>query len=67
MNNLTEDSIEQAFIDQLKSQGYSYRHGSEIAPNSDNPEREGFDGVLLENQLKKSLKNRHVGTSFNRT
>ena len=56
MNNLTEDSIEHEFIDQLKSQGYKYKHGSEIAPNSDNPEREGFDGVLLENQLKKSLK-----------
>ncbi|MCH3885667.1 type I restriction endonuclease subunit R [Tenacibaculum aquimarinum] len=52
---LNEDKIEQAFIDQLVGQGYTYYYGPDIAPYSDNPQREGFESVLLEQQLKSAL------------
>ena len=52
---LNEDNIEQAFIDQLVGQGYTYYYGPDIAPYSDNPQREGFDSVLLEQQLKNAI------------
>ena len=54
-NNLTEDSIEYNLIDLLKEKGYKYYHGSTIAPNGENPQREALDSVVLEKQLKKSL------------
>ena len=56
MPNLNENHIEQNLIDLLTRQGYEYFYGPEIAPYSDNPQREGFDSVILEKQLKKSLK-----------
>ncbi|MFD1014408.1 type I restriction endonuclease subunit R [Winogradskyella rapida] len=55
MTKLSEDSIEQAFINQLISQGYTYYYGPDIAPNSDNPQRESFESVLLEQQLKNAI------------
>jgi len=39
---LTENSIEQSFIDQLVSQGYTYFNAVDISPISDNPQRESF-------------------------
>ena len=56
MAALSEDHIEQSLIAQLKSQGYNYKYGPEIAPNSENPQRESFASVILENQFKASLK-----------
>ena len=56
MTHLTEDKIEQSFIDQLIAQGYTYHNGRDISPLSDNPQRESFASVILENQLKASLK-----------
>lgn len=53
---LIEDSVEQYFLEQLQLEGYTYHHGSEIAPNSTMQERVGFDEVLLQNQLKTALK-----------
>ncbi len=53
---LTENTIEQSFIDQLISQGYTYFNGTDISPVSDNPQRESFASVILEKQFKKSLK-----------
>ncbi|WP_452223643.1 type I restriction endonuclease subunit R [Lacinutrix chionoecetis] len=55
MPKLTENTIEQAFIDQLVGQGYTYYYGPDIAPYSNNPQREGFESVLLEQQLKNAL------------
>jgi type I restriction enzyme R subunit len=54
--NLTESHIEQNLIGLLVKQGYEYFYGPDIAPYSANPQREGFDSVILENQLKESLK-----------
>ncbi|MBF0275286.1 MAG: DUF559 domain-containing protein, partial [Nitrospinae bacterium] len=56
MTDLTEGAIEQNLIDLLKNQGYQYFHGSTIAPNADNPQREGFHSVVLEKQFKASLR-----------
>ena len=56
MMKLNEDAIEQMFIGWLKQQGYTYYHDSTINPQSDNPQRDAFDSVLLEKELKASLK-----------
>lgn len=56
MSHLNESHIEQNFIDLLTTQGYEYFYGPDIAPYSANPQREGFDSVVLENQLRESLK-----------
>ncbi|MCD8448016.1 type I restriction endonuclease subunit R [Tenacibaculum finnmarkense] len=53
---LNENIVEQSFIDQLINQGYSYYNGTDISPISDNPQRESFNSVILEEHFKKSLK-----------
>ncbi|MCG8239685.1 type I restriction endonuclease subunit R [Tenacibaculum finnmarkense] len=53
---LNENIVEQSFIDQLINQGYTYYNGTEISPISDNPQRENFSSVILEEHFKKSLK-----------
>jgi type I restriction enzyme R subunit len=53
---LNENTIEQSFIDQLISQGYIYYNGTDISPISDNPQRESFSSVILEQHFKDSLK-----------
>ena len=52
---LNENSIEQAFIDQLVNQGFTYYYGPDIAPYSDNPQRKSFESVVLEEQFKSAL------------
>lgn len=52
---LNESHIEQTLIDLLTKQGYTYFYGPDIAPYSSNPQRESFDSIILENQLKESL------------
>ena len=56
MDKITENTIEQSFIDQLVGQGYTYYAGPEIAPTGDNPQRESFASVILESHFKASLK-----------
>jgi type I restriction enzyme R subunit len=56
MERLDEITIEQSLINQLISQGYAYHTGSNIAPNSNNPQREGFESVILEGHFKEALK-----------
>ena len=53
---LNENTIEQSFIDQLVSQDYTYYNGTDISPISNNPQRENFSSVILENHFKDSLK-----------
>lgn len=53
---LNENSIELSLIDQLVSQGYTYFTGFDISPDSDDHQRESYASVLLENQVKASLK-----------
>ncbi len=56
MPKLTEDSIEQNLIKLLQNQNYTYHYGPDIAPYTDNPQRESFDSVILEKELKESLR-----------
>ena len=56
MTKLTENTIEQSLIDQLISQGYTYYNGTDISPTGNNPQRESFASVILENHFKASLK-----------
>jgi len=56
MVELSEDAIEQNLIALLQQQGYTYFNDSSIAPYSDNPQRDAFDSVVLENQFKVALK-----------
>lgn len=53
---INENTIEQSLIEQLVQQGYTYYYGADIAPYSDNPQRESFSSVILENHFKESLK-----------
>ena len=53
---INENTIEQSLIEQLVHQGYTYYYGADIAPYSDNPQRESFSSVVLENHFKESLK-----------
>lgn len=56
MTKLTENTIELSLIDQLIGLGYTYFNGTHISPNSENPQRESFYSVVLEKQVKASLK-----------
>lgn len=52
---VTENTIEKSLIAQLIAQGYTYHYGPDIAPFGENPQRENFASVLLENHFKDSL------------
>ena len=53
---INENTIEQSLIEQLVQQGYTYYYGADIAPYSDNAQRENFASVILENHFKDCLK-----------
>lgn len=56
MNKINENTIEQSFIQQLVDQhGYEYFYGPDIAPYSDNQQRDSFESVILEKILKESI------------
>ena len=44
-----EDKIEYQGIDWFKDLGYEYKNGYEISPDGNNPERDEFRKVILEN------------------
>jgi type I restriction enzyme R subunit len=49
---LSEEPALQVFQDI----GYEYKHGSEIGPNSENPERESLSDVVLRGRLERKLR-----------
>lgn len=53
---LSENTIEQSLIVQLQQQGYTYFYGPDIAPNSNNAQRENFASVILEKHFNDCLK-----------
>ena len=61
---LNEDLIEMAFIDQLTGQGFEFHHGPDIAPDSDTPQRENFDSVILEKELLKAIERLNPGLPY---
>ena len=56
MSKLTESAIEDFAIKLLERQGYSYFYGPDIAPDGDNPERGGYDEVILTGRLEQALR-----------
>ncbi|ETR68030.1 MAG: hypothetical protein OMM_04809 [Candidatus Magnetoglobus multicellularis str. Araruama] len=52
---MTENDIEQLTIELLENAGYQYLHGASIAPDSDNPERQSYEDVLLIDRLRESV------------
>ena len=62
MTKITENDIELWAIEELQSQGWSYIHGSVIAPDGENPERSGFGDVILKARLQEAIarNNAHI-------
>ena len=47
MNKITESAIGEFAIELLEKSGYQYIYAPDIAPDSDTPERNRFEDVLL--------------------
>ena len=54
VNVITEDSIEQVFIQELVALGYTYLHGATISPDGSQQERE-FNEVVLRQRLQNAI------------
>lgn len=52
---ITESGIEKFAIELLERQGYRYVYAPDIAPDSDTPQRESFEDVLLLERLRTAL------------
>ena len=55
MNHITESAIEEFAIELLEKFGYQYVHAPNIAPDSDTPERNRFEDVLLLERLQSAV------------
>lgn len=53
--SITEDIVEQAAIETLQELGWSYLHGSMIAPDGSAPERRSFGDVILTGRLEAAI------------
>ncbi|MCK5740805.1 MAG: type I restriction endonuclease subunit R [Chlorobi bacterium] len=56
MTKITESQIEDFAIELLENQGWHYVHGHTIAPDSDAPERETFEDVLLIDRVREAVR-----------
>ena len=54
-NKITESTIEKFAIELLEKQGYQYIYAPSIAPDSDTPERESFEDLLLMERLQSAV------------
>lgn len=52
---ITEDAVERLAINLLEKQGYTYIHGSTIAPEGKTPERESYSDVILKDRLQNTI------------
>ncbi len=55
MTKITESEIEKFAIELLESSGYQYIYAPDIAPDSDTPERQSFEDVLLVERLQTAV------------
>jgi len=55
MERITENAIEEFAIELLEKQGYHYLYAPSIAPDSDTPERQSFEDVLLIERLRTAV------------
>ncbi len=56
MTKITENSIEELAISCLEQQGYGYIYALDISPDSDNPERETYEDVLLVGRIVNAVR-----------
>ena len=56
MTRISENTIEAFAIELLDKLGYAYIYAPDIAPDSENPERENFEQVLLVQRLQNAVK-----------
>ena len=56
MTRITENIIESFAIELLDKLGYEYIYAPDIAPDSENPERESFEQVLLLGRLQNAVR-----------
>ena len=61
MTRITENIIESFAIELLDKLGYEYIYAPDIAPDSENPERDSFEQVLLVNRLQNAVKRINLG------
>jgi len=54
-NKITESTIEEFAIDLLEQQGFRSIYGPDIAPDSETPERDSFEDVILIDRLRESV------------
>ena len=55
MESITENAIEELAIELLEKQGYEYIYAPSIAPDSDTPERQSFEDVVLIERLQSAV------------
>ncbi|KFD42437.1 DEAD/DEAH box helicase [Peptococcaceae bacterium SCADC1_2_3] len=55
MNKITESAIEKFAIELLEKSGYQYIYAPSIAPDSETPERQSFEEVLLMERLQSAV------------
>ena len=55
MTTLTEADVEQIALDWLQTIGWTVTHGPDIAPDTSDAERSGYDQVVLEWRLRDAL------------
>ena len=53
---MTEDDLEQLALTWFQDTGWEYRHGPDIAPDSDAPERADYRQVLLQGHVHEALR-----------
>ena len=63
MTKITESEIEEFAINLLEKHGYRYMYGPDISPEGNNPLRDGFDEVILEEKLKAAIRRINPGIS----
>jgi type I restriction enzyme R subunit len=52
----TEEDLEQWALDELQGLGFAYQYGSELSPETGNPERQSFQDTLLLTRFEKAIK-----------
>ena len=64
MTTITENNVEQLALGWLQDVGWQIEHGSDIAPDSPNAERNDFGEVILERRLRDALDRLNPGLPF---
>lgn len=58
---MTEDDLEQLALTWFQDSGWEYRHGPDIAPDGDTPERADYRQVLLQGRLHEAVPDNLLG------